>query len=199
MRFSTILDRWDSGEMTQETAAKLLGMSVRSFQRWKDRYEAEGEAGLVDRRGGPSPRRAPEEEVERMLGLYRDKYADFTVKHFHEQLTKRHNYKLGYTVTKLLPAQSRLVKAAPKRSAHRKKRPRRPMRGMMLHQDGSRHVWLESLPAMDLIVTMDDATSEISSMILVAEEGTASTFEALREVIGERGLVSRALHRPRQP
>ena len=99
MRFSTILDRWDSGEMTQETAAELLGMSVRSFQRWRERYEADGEAGLVDRRGGPSPRRSPREEVERMLGLYRDKYADFTVQHFHEQLTKRHNYTLGYTVT----------------------------------------------------------------------------------------------------
>jgi len=188
MRFSTILDRWDAGEMTQEAAAELLGMSVRSFQRWKERYEADGEAGLVDRRGSPSPRRAPGEELERMLGLYRDKYADFTVKHFHEQLTKRHNYQLGYTVTKLHLHRAGLVKAAPKRSAHRKKRPRRPMRGMMLHQDGSRHVWIEGLPAMDLIVTMDDATSEIYSMFLIAEEGTASTFKALREVIGERGL-----------
>ncbi len=188
MRFSTILDRWDSGEMTQETAAELLGMSVRSFQRWRERYEADGEAGLVDRRGAPSPRRAPEEEVERMLGLYRDKYADFTVRHFHEQLTKRHNYTLGYTVTKLCLHRAGLVRPAPKRSAHRKKRPRRPMRGMMLHQDGSRHVWVEGRPSMDLIVTMDDATSEIYSMILVEEEGTASTFEALREVIGERGL-----------
>ena len=100
MRFSTILDRWDAGEMTQDGAAELLGMSVRSFQRWRERYEAEGEAGLVDRRGGPSPKRTPEEEIERMLGLYRDKYADFTVKHFHEQLQKRHGYPLGYTVTK---------------------------------------------------------------------------------------------------
>ena len=82
-----------------------------------------------------------------MLGLYRDKYADFTVKHFHEQLTKRHGYKLGYTVTKLSLQRAGLVKAAPKRSAHRKKRPRRPMRGMMLHQDGSRHVWIDGLPA----------------------------------------------------
>lgn len=188
MRFSTILDRWDLGEMTQETAAELLGMSVRSFQRWRERYEADGEAGLVDRRGGPSPRRSPQEEVERMLGLYRDKYADFTVKHFHEQLTKRHNYTLGYTVTKSHLHRAGLVRPAPKRSAHRKKRPRRPMRGMMLHQDGSRHAWIEGLPAMDLIVTMDDATSEIYSMILVEEEGTASTFEALREVIGEHGL-----------
>jgi len=188
MRFSCVFDRWEAGAIGQEAAAELLGMSVRSFQRWKDRYEASGEAGLVDRRGGPSPRRAPQEELERMLGLYRDKYADFTVKHFHEQLTKRHGYKLGYTVTKLSLQRAGLVKAAQKRSAHRKKRPRRPMRGMMLHQDGSRHVWIEGLPALDLIVTMDDATSEVYSMFLVAEEGTASTFQALREAVGERGL-----------
>ena len=192
MRFSTILDRWDSGEMTQETAAELLGMSVRSFQRWRERYEADGEAGLVDRRGGPSPRRAPQEELERMLGLYRDKYADFTVKHFHEQMQKRHNYTLGYTVTQSHLHRAGLVRPAPKRSARRKKRPRRPMRGMMLHQDGSRHAWIEGLPAMDLIVTMDDATSEIYSMILVEEEGSASTFEALREVIGDMACSARS-------
>ena len=127
MRFSAIWDRWESGEIGQDAAAELLGMSVRSFQRWKDRYEAEGEAGLVDQRGGPSPRRAPQEEVERMLGLYRDKYADFTVKHFHEQLTKRHGYALGYTVTKISLHRAGLVRPAPKSSAHRKKRPRRPV------------------------------------------------------------------------
>jgi hypothetical protein len=138
--------------------------------------------------GRRSPRRAPEEELERMLGLFRDKYADFTVKHFHEQLQKRHGYVLGYTVTKLALHAAGLVRKAPKRSAHRKKRPRRPLRGMLLHQDGSRHVWIEGLPAMDLIVTMDDATSEIYSMFLVEEEGTASTFRALGEVIGEHGL-----------
>ena len=188
MRFSAIWDRWESGGIGQEAAAELLGMSLRTFQRWSDRYEAEGEAGLADRRGGPSPRRAAQVELERMLGLYRDKYADFTVKHFHEQLTKRHGYKLGYTVTKVHLQRAGLVRVAPKRSAHRKKRPRRPMRGMMLHQDGSRHVWIEGLPAIDLIVTLDDATSEIYSMVVVAEEGTASTFRALREVIGEHGL-----------
>jgi hypothetical protein len=123
-----------------------------------------------------------------MLGLFRDKYADFTVKHFHEQLQKRHGYVLGYTVTKLALHAAGLVRKAPKRSAHRKKRARRPLRGMLLHQDGSRHAWIEGLPALDLIVTMDDATSEVYSMLLVEEEGTASTFQALREVIGERGL-----------
>lgn len=189
MRFSDLLVRTEAKALTQAAAAEFLGINVRTFQRWADRYEAEGDEGLTDRRMGQrSPKRAPEEELERMLGLFRDKYADFTVKHFHEQLQKRHGYKLGYTVTKLALHAAGLVRKAPKRSAHRKKRPRRPLPGMLLHQDGSRHVWIEGLPAMDLIVTMDDATSEIYSMLLVEEEGTASTFQALGEVIGEHGL-----------
>jgi transposase len=189
MRFSSLLDRTEAKELTQMEASEVLGISVRTFQRWAERFEAEGDDGLVDRRmGRRSPKRASEEEVERMLGLFRDKYADFTVKHFHEQLQKRHGYVLGYTVTKLALHGAGLVRRAPKRSAHRKKRARRPLRGMLLHQDGSRHVWIEGLPAMDLIVTMDDATSEVYSMLLVEEEGTASTFQALSEVIGERGL-----------
>jgi hypothetical protein len=101
---------------------------------------------------------------------------------------KRHGYKLGYTVTKLTLHAARLVKPARGRSAHRKKRQRRPLPGMMLHQDGSRHVWIEGRPPMDLIVTLEDATSEIYSMILVEEEGTASTLRALREVIAAHGL-----------
>jgi transposase len=189
MRFSSLLDRTEAKELTQEAASEILGINVRTFQRWADRFEAEGDDGLVDRRmGRRSPKRASEQELERMLGLFRDKYADFTVKHFHEQLQKRHGYVLGYTVTKLALHAAGLVRKAPKRSAHRKKRPRRPLRGMLLHQDGSRHAWIEGLPALDLIVTMDDATSEVYSMLLVEEEGTGSTFQALAEVIGERGL-----------
>src|SRR5664279_1783370 len=102
MRFSDLLDRTEAKELTQEAAAEVLGINVRTFQRWADRYEAEGDDGLVDRRmGRPSSKRAPEQELERMLGLLRDKYADFTLNHFHEQLQKRHDYVLGYTVTKL--------------------------------------------------------------------------------------------------
>src|SRR6202051_2495235 len=189
MRFSDLMERTEAKELTQAAASEVLGINVRTFQRWAARYEAEGDDGLVDlRMGRRSPRRAPEEELERMLGLFRDKYADFTVKHFHEQLQKRHGYVLGYTVTKLALHAAGLVRKAPKRSAHRKKRPRRPLPGVLLDQDGSRHACIEGLPAMDLIVTLDDATSEIYSMLLVEEEGTASTFQALGEVIGEHGL-----------
>lgn len=189
MRFVSLLDRQESGEITQAEAAEILGTTVRTFQRWMDRYREEGEEGLADRRiGKPSPRRAPEAEIERMLGLYRDKYSDFTVKHFHQVLKKHHNYKLGYTVTKRGLQDAGLVRVAPQRSAHRKKRAPRPLPGMMLHQDGSRHEWLEGQAPLDLIVTLDDATSAILSAFLVEEESTASTFRGLREAVESHGL-----------
>lgn len=124
-----------------------------------------------------------------MLGLYRTHYGDFTVKHFHEQLVKRHGYKLGYTVTKLHLHRAGLVQAAKTRGAHRKRRPRRPMVGMMLHQDASMHAWLPGGQAKhDLVVTLDDATSAIYSAFLIDEEGTASSFRGLGEVVARHGL-----------
>jgi transposase len=190
MRFEGLLDRQERGELSQLEAAEVLGISERSFRRWRDRLRDEGPSGLADRRlGRPSDRRASVAEISRMLDLYRGSYADFTVKHFHEQLVKRHNYKLGYTVTKVHLHRAGLVRPAPKRSAHRKKRPRRPMVGMMLHQDASTHAWLPGVDRQDdLVVTMDDATSAIYSAFLVDEEGTASSLRGLREVIARHGL-----------
>lgn len=190
MRFEGILDRHERGELGQQEAAELLGISERSFRRWRDRLCEEGPSGLRDRRiGKPSTRRAAVAEIKRMLGLYDERYRGFTVKHFHEQLVKRHGYKLGYTVTRLALHRAGLVKPAPRRSAHRKKRPRRPMIGMMLHQDASRFAWLGGdTQQYDLVVTLDDATSEIYSAFLVEEEGTASSFRGLNEVIGRLGL-----------
>jgi transposase len=188
MRFETLLERQEEGALSQVEAAEMLGMSERSFRRWRDRLRDEGEAGLADRRlGKPSSRRAASEEISRMLKLYRERYEDFTVKHFHEQLVKRHSYKLGYTVTKVHLQRAGLVVRAKTRSAHRKKRPRRPMLGMLLHQDASRHAWLPG-QQHDLVVTLDDATSAIYSAFLVEEEGTASSFRGLREVVGRHGL-----------
>jgi transposase len=188
MRFEELLDRHERGDFGQEAAAELLGVSERTFRRWRDRLRDEGPSGLADRRLQPSGRRAAQAEIERMLGLYRAHYGDFTVKHFHEQLVKRHDYKLGYTVTKAWLHRSGLVRPATKRSAHRKKRPRRPMVGMMLHQDASTHAWLAGGLKHDLVVTMDDATSALYSMFLVDEEGTASSLRGLAEVAARHGL-----------
>jgi transposase len=190
MRFEGLLARHERGELSQGEAAEMLGMGERTFRRWRDRLRDEGPSGLADRRlGKPSVRRAQMSEIARMLELYSGSYADFTVKHFHEQLTKRHGYKLGYTVTKVHLHRAGLVRPAPRRSAHRKKRPRRPMVGMMLHQDASKYAWLPGDDrTYDLVVTLEDATSALYSAFLVDEEGTASSFRGIGEVVERYGL-----------
>lgn len=189
MRFEALLDRHERGELSQLEAAEMLGITERTFRRWRDRLRDEGPPGLVDRRiGEPSSRRAAA-EIERMLGLYRERYADFTVQHFHEQRVKRHGYKLCSPVTRVALQTAGLVRPAPKRSAHRKRRARRPLPGMMLHQDASRFAWLPGDERQDdLVVTLDDATSALYSAFLVEEEGTASSLQGLAEVIERHGL-----------
>ena len=189
-RFEDALERYQRGRLTAEEAGELLGLSGRHFRRQCARYEAEGEDGLRDKRlGRASPRRAPEDELARMRRLYREEYADFTVKHFHEELRARHDYALGYTVTRLAPQSAGLVKPAPRRGKHRKKRPRRPLPGMLLFQDGSQHRWIGALDHdLDLIVTLDDATGCIYSAFLVEQEGTMSSFLGLHETIAAQGL-----------
>jgi hypothetical protein len=151
------------------------------------KVDAESHAclGLVGWRR-PTPAMASSQST---TAIVRELYRGFTVKHFHEQLGKRHNYMLGYTVTKVHLHRAGLVRAATKRSAHRKKRPRRPMVGMMLHQDASTHAWLPGdTGKYDLVVTMEDATSAIYSMFLVDEEGTTSSLRGVAEVVARHGL-----------
>jgi transposase len=187
--FLNLLHRWESAELNQAEAGELLGVSERTFRRWRDRFEEEGEAGLVDRRlGKASGKRVPADRAEEVEALYRERYQGFTAKHFHEHLVKDHGFGWGYTWTKLHLQWKGLLPKAPRKGAHRRKRERRPLPGMMLHQDGSRHEWLEGQPPLDLIVTLDDATGEIYSAFLTEEEGTASTFRALNEVFGAHGL-----------
>jgi transposase len=187
--FLNLLHRWESAELNQAEAGELLGVSERTFRRWRDRFEEEGEAGLVDRRlGKASGKRVPADRAEEVEALYRERYQGFTAKHFHEHLVKDHGFGWGYTWTKLHLQWKGLLPKATRKGAHRRKRERRPLPGMMLHQDGSRHEWLEGQPPLDLIVTLDDATGEIYSAFLTEEEGTASTFRALNQVFGAHGL-----------
>ncbi len=189
LKFEDALGRYRKRRLTAEEAGELLGLSGRHFRRLIDRYDEEGRDGLRDRRlGKVSPRRAPPAELTRMQRLYQERYRDFTVKHFHEQLEKRHGYRLGYTVTRLSLQAAGLVRKGRRGGPHRKRRERRPLPGMLLFQDGSRHAWLDGRPEIDLVVTMDDATSELYSMLFVAEEGTASSFQGLAETIAKKGL-----------
>ena len=189
-RFQEAFEQYEKRRLTSEEAGELLGMSGRNFRRLCVRYEEDGIEGLRDRRiGKVSPRRSPERELARMHALYRERYGDFTVKHFHEQLVKRHNYKLCYTVTKASLQAAGLVAKARRRGAHRKRRERRALPGMLLFQDGSTHRWIAALGRdLDLVVTLDDATGEIYSAFLVEQEGTMSSLRGLAETIGRHGL-----------
>lgn len=188
-KFRDVLSRWERRELSAMEAGELLGCSERQFRRYRGRYEEEGLAALADRRlGKASAKRVPVDELERMLGLYRSAYRGWNVKHFHERLVKHHGFRWGYTWTKTQLHAAGLAERSRRRGAHRRKRPRKPCVGMMLHQDGSRAAWLKGQPPLDLIVTMDDADSTIYSAFLVEEEGTASTFQACLEVFAEKGL-----------
>ena len=189
LKFRDVLSRWERRELSMMEAGELLGMSERQFRRYRERFDDEGEAGLIDRRlGKPSPKRIEAAAIDRMLELYRTVYRGWNVKHFHEHGVRDHKFAWGYTWTKTQLHTAGLVERATRRGAHRRKRERKPCEGMMLHQDGSQHVWLEGQAPLDLIVTMDDATSTVYSAFLVEQEGTNSTFCGLLEVFVAHGL-----------
>jgi len=176
-------------KITWWQAAEILGISDRHMRRWRERYVEEGYNGLLDRRRGkPSRRRVPVATVEKVFGLYREKYFDLNVQHFHEKLQAEHGIELSYTWVKQALQGAGLVGRGRKRGAHRKRRERRPLPGMLLHIDGSRHQWFQDERWYDLIVILDDATSEIYYAQLVEEESTATVMAGLREVIERKGV-----------
>ena len=189
MRFEEAYGGWQGGRLTQDEAARLLGVCERTFRRYIDRYEDEGLDGLIDKRLNQiSHRRAPVDEVMRLVDRYRSRHEGWNVKHFYAWY-KRDGGERSYTWVKNRLQEAKLVPKAAKRGAHRKRRERSPLPGMMVHQDGSTHEWVPG-QHWDLIVTMDDATNEHYSMFFVDEEGTQSSFRGVREVIETRGLFS---------
>ena len=187
MRFEDAFEGWTESRLTQEEAAQLLGVCARTFRRYIDRYEEAGLDGLIDKRMSQiSRRRAPVDEVLRLVDRYRNQHQGWNVKHFHTWY-KRDGGQRSYTWVKNTLQAGGVVKKAPKRGAHRKRRQRAAWPGMMLHQDGSNHQWVAG-QCWDLIVTMDDATSEHYSMFFCDEEGTHSSFLGIYEVIARHGL-----------
>jgi transposase len=190
-KFRDVLSRWERRQLSALEAGELLGCSERQFRRYRQRYEDEGLAGLADKRlGKASSKRVPVDKIAWLTAQYRTHHMGWNVKHFHEHLQQQHGFRWGYTWTKTQLHTAGLVERAARRGAHRRKRPRKPCEGMMLHQDGSCFAWLAGEADLDLIVTMDDATSTIYSAFLVEEEGTASTFRACLEVFTAQGLPS---------
>src|SRR5882672_906833 len=189
MKLQDVMLRAMAKRITWYQAAEILGISCRQMQRWHTRFEHEGYEGLFDRRRGvASPERVPLATVEGVLRLYQEQYFDFNVRHFHEKLGEEHGIKLSYTWVKQALQGAGLVKPTRKRGVHRKRRPRRPLPGMLLHIDASKHQWFCDHRWYDLLVVMDDATSEIYYAQLVEEESTRTVLAGLREVIEQQGV-----------
>src|SRR6202522_4318896 len=189
MKLQEVLLRATTGKIKWWQAAELTGISERQMRRWRKRLEEQGPQGLLDRRRRKaSSRRVPKEQAEEVVSLHRDKYFDLNVRHFHEKLGEEHQIGLSYTWVKQALQAAGLVKLKSKRGVHRKRRERRPLPGMMLHIDGSHHQWFQDERWHDLIVILDDATSEIYYAQLVEEESTVTVMEGLKEVIERKGL-----------
>ena len=189
MKVQEVILRAMAKRMTWWQAAEVIGISDRQMRRWRRRWEKFGYDGLLDRRRGrPSLRRVPLELGERVLALYGEKYFDFNVRHFHEKLREHHGIALSYTWVKRALQGAGLVRKQGRRGVHRRRRPRRPLPGMLLHLDGSSHRWLGEGRRYDLLVVLDDASSEIYYAQLVEEESTRTVLAALREVVEKKGV-----------
>src|SRR6201987_788778 len=189
MKIQEVLLRAMARKITWFQAAEILGFTDRHVRRIRERYEEFGYDGLFDRRRGqPSPKRVPLATVETVLGLYREKYFDLNVSHFHEKLKREHQIDLSYTWVKAALQGAGLVARARQRGVHRKRRPRRPLPGMLLHIDGSRHQWFQDERWYNLIVILDDATSEIYYAQLVEEESSWTVMAGLKEGIERKGV-----------
>src|SRR6476620_10804725 len=189
MKLQDVLLKAMAKKITWWEAAEIIGVTDRTMRRWRERLEADGYSGLVDRRKGkPSDRRVPVAKVEAMLGLYRDTYFDLNIRHFHEKLREEHGIQLSYTFVQKALQGAGLVPRGRQRRKHRRRRERRPMPGMLLHIDGSKHQWFGDERWHDLIVILDDATNEIYYAQLVEEESTRTVMAGLWEVISGKGL-----------
>jgi transposase len=189
MKVQDVLLKAMAKKITWWAAAEIVGVCDRTMRRWRDRMEAGGYAGLADRRKGkPSAQRIPLATVEEVLRLYREEYFDLNIRHFHEKLEDKHKIHLSYTWVQKALQGAGLVAKRHKRGPHRRRRPRRPLPGMLLHIDGSKHQWFNDDRWHDLIVILDDATSEIYYAQLVEEESTRTVMAGLRDVVENQGL-----------
>ncbi len=189
MKIQDVVLKAMAKKITWWEAAEIIGVTDRTMRRWREKLEEHGYSGLADgRKGKPSLKRVPLAVAEQVLRLYQETYYDLNIKHFHEKLQAEHQIELSYTWVQLALQGAGLVAKARKRGKHRRRRERRPMAGMLLHIDGSKHQWFGDERWHDLIVILDDATSEIYYAQLVEEESTRTVMAGLREVIARKGL-----------
>ena len=189
-RFELVYKRWKERKLTQAEAGERLEMSERTFRRYVVRYEEEGKQGVLDKRlDKPSPRRASQQEVSRVVALCRDCYPNRNIRHFYEAYEEVHGGARGYSWVKRCLQDAGVVPRGKRRGPHRELRERKRQEGEMIHQDASTHRWVCG-EAWDLVVTMDDATGRIYSAFFVVQEGTWSSMRGVRDVLESKGIFT---------
>lgn len=189
MKLQDVLLKAMAKKITWWDAAEIIGVCDRTMRRWRERLEADGYSGLADRRKGKaSGKRVPLATVETVLRLYRETYYDLNMRHFHEKLKEEQGIHLSYTWVQKALQGAGLVARRGRRGKHRRRREPRPMPGMLLHIDGSKHQWFCDERWYDLLVILDDATKEIYYAQLVEEESTRTVMTGLRKVVETKGL-----------
>ncbi len=189
MKIQEVILRAISGQILWMEAAEILDISGRQMRRWKARYEREGYDGLYDRRKKtPSPKRVPLEKAEKIVRLYREKYFDFNISHFYDKLKKEHNIKISYNWVRLALEGAGLIEKRTRGDKHRKRRPRKPLVGMMLHMDGSPHDWFGNGTEYTLVHVFDDANNKLYDIELVREEDSLTCMSMLKDVVKKKGI-----------
>jgi transposase len=185
----TVMQGVKADELNQVQAAELLGVSYRQAKRIWQRYEAEGDAGLVHRlRGKPGLRHKPVSlRVEVLARCAEERYADFGPTLMAEELEKEGLVVDHDTLRRwLLATGKRTVRR--RRQQHRQWRERKPCFGAMVQLDGSHHDWFEGRRAKCVLMVMvDDATNRIRVRFF-EEETTRASYDLLEVWVRHHGL-----------
>jgi transposase len=183
-----VLKKARAGAITWHQAAQICGVTPRQMRRLRARYEERGVEGLRDgRHGRRQPRRVPRHIEDEVCRLKKDVYSDFSIRHFHEFVVEQHGIDVSYSWTRKTLLAHGLAYRADGRGKYRRRRPRRPMTGMLLHLDASTHRWIEGQPMHDLVVMLDDADGRILFARFFVQETTLSTLAALKHVLERHG------------
>ncbi len=177
-----------AGELNLVEASEVLGLGYRQTRRVWQRYDTNGDAGLVHRlRGQPGQRCKAPELRAKILARYEERYPDFGPTLAAEYLAKEKLVVDHETLRRWLQAEGKRT-IRRRRQRHRQWRERKPCFGMMVQMDGSHHDWFEGRRAKCVLMVMvDDATNRVWAQFF-AEETTHASYDVLEGWIRKQGL-----------
>jgi len=187
-----VVERVGRGELTVSEGAQVLGLSRRQVRRLRKKVRLLGPKGVLHGNAGRAPKhKTPALVAERVVELWREKYAGFNDQHFTEKLAELEGLLLSRQTVRRLLRKAGIGSPRKRRPAkHRRRRDRRPQAGQMILWDGSRHDWLEGRgPRLCLMGAIDDATGELlPGAHFVEQECSAGYLRVLRDILIVEGV-----------